>query len=105
VHQILFTQANHTMHELPVPLLLPVLRIAIKCIFAVAISYKEDVVPVQVVFTVDVFNAFYLVIFIPTLSTTTLVALMVVDLLQTAAELHEWNQQTLRLVARLRSNR
>ncbi|OWY99936.1 hypothetical protein PHMEG_00028977 [Phytophthora megakarya] len=101
-YQALFKMANHTSYELPVFLLLPVFKIVMKVIFTSAVSHKEDLIPEQVVFTVDFFDAFYLATFMPNLSETTLVSVLVVHFVQTALELHELHRRTHSILARLR---
>ncbi|OWZ03995.1 hypothetical protein PHMEG_00024182 [Phytophthora megakarya] len=101
-YQALFKTANHTSYELPVFLLLPIFRIVMKVIFTSAASHKEDLIPEQVVFTVDFFDAFYLATFMPNLSPKTLISILIVHFVQTILELQELNQRTHSILAHLR---
>ncbi|GMF17149.1 unnamed protein product [Phytophthora fragariaefolia] len=89
IYQILFTEVSSTHYQLPVLLLLPVIRIVLKYIFASAAAHKEDKIPAQVVFTVDFFDSFYFATFIQSVSSWTLAGIMIVDLIQTVAEMYE----------------
>lgn len=55
-YQILFKTANHTNYELPVLLLLSVFKVVMKAAFVSAAAHKEDIVPEEVVLTVDFFR-------------------------------------------------
>ncbi|EGZ19555.1 hypothetical protein PHYSODRAFT_494645 [Phytophthora sojae] len=57
-------------------------------------------IPVHAVFTVDFFDALYLATFMQSLSMSTLVAIVIVDIMQNAVELQELHQRTLRIIAR-----
>ncbi|GMF13204.1 unnamed protein product [Phytophthora lilii] len=92
-YQVLFSKANHTRYELPVLLLLPIFKLATKAILARAASHKEEMIPEQVIFTVDFFDAFYLATFMQNLSSTTLILVLVLDLSQTAIEIQELYQR------------
>ncbi|GMF17147.1 unnamed protein product [Phytophthora fragariaefolia] len=97
--QVLFSYANRTHYELPVLLILPVIRLVLKVVFAFAAAHKEDMTPAQVVFTVDFFDSYYFATFIQTASAGPLLAVMVVDFIQTASELFELRQQTKKIFA------
>ncbi|KAG7387122.1 hypothetical protein PHYPSEUDO_014642 [Phytophthora pseudosyringae] len=101
-YQVLFTRANQTRYELPVLLLLQVLRLVMKIFFATAAAHKEDMIPAQVVFTVDFFDALYLATFMQSFSTTSLIVVLVIDFVQTGVELLELHQRTQRILARCR---
>ncbi|POM69317.1 Hypothetical protein PHPALM_14405 [Phytophthora palmivora] len=101
-YQVLFTKANHSNYELPVLLFLSIFKVVMKNIFTSAASHKEDLIPEQVIFTVDFFDAFYLATFMPKLSTTTLISVLVVHFVQTALELQELHHRTHSILARLR---
>lgn len=79
----------------------PVIRLALKLIFASAAAKKEDMIPAQVVFIVDFFDSFYFATFIHSVSLLTLAAVMAVDLIQTAAEMFELHQRTQKISHRL----
>lgn len=101
-YQVLFKVANHTVYELPVLLLLPAFKVVMKTIFASAAAHKEDMLPEQVVFTaVDFFDAFYLATFMPKLSWTSLIAVLVIHYVQTALELQDLHQRTQSILTRL----
>ncbi|OWZ06419.1 LOW QUALITY PROTEIN: hypothetical protein PHMEG_00021328 [Phytophthora megakarya] len=100
-YQILFTKANQTPYEIPVLMILPMVRLVLKLVFASVAADKEDMIPVQVVFTVDFFDAFYFASFIQSVSSLTLAGVMAIDLIQTAGELYEMNQRTRRILFRL----
>ncbi|EGZ17458.1 hypothetical protein PHYSODRAFT_300527 [Phytophthora sojae] len=98
---ILFKTANHTNYELPVLLLLSVFKVVMKAAFVSAAAHKEDIVPEEVVLTVDFFDAFYRATFMPNLSWTSLVVVLVVQFLQTVLELHDLHRRTQSILARL----
>ncbi|GMF26385.1 unnamed protein product [Phytophthora lilii] len=100
-YQVLFTKASSANYELPVLLILPTVRLVLKWVFSSAAAHKEDMIPAQVVFTVDFFDSFYLTTFIQAVSPTTLAVVMIVDFIQTASELYELQQRTQRLLSRL----
>ncbi|KAL3661987.1 hypothetical protein V7S43_012794 [Phytophthora oleae] len=102
-YQILFTKASQSPYEIPVLMILPIVRLALKFMFVSAAAHKEDMIPVQAVFTVDFFDAFYFASFIQSVSSLTLAGVMALDLAQTASELHELHQRTRRIFSRLRS--
>ncbi|KAG1690049.1 hypothetical protein DVH05_001767 [Phytophthora capsici] len=100
--QLLFNRASRTIYELPVLLLLPVLKILMKRLYAHLTSHKWDIVPGEIVFTVDFFDALYLATFIPNLSSVSLVAIMTIDLVQAGADLLELHHRTRIVLQRLR---
>ncbi|RLN55143.1 hypothetical protein BBJ28_00016394 [Nothophytophthora sp. Chile5] len=59
-YQVLFDTARDTRYELPMLLLLPVIKLIMKNIVSHTISHMEDMMPEAVIFTVDFFNAVYL---------------------------------------------
>lgn len=59
VYEVLFGRAKNTSYELPVILLLPALKLLMKFAFAICAANKEDIVPSQVIFTVEFYNTFY----------------------------------------------
>ncbi|GMF12069.1 unnamed protein product [Phytophthora lilii] len=100
-YQVLFVKANGTNFELPVLLLLPVFKHIMKRVFSSAAAHKEDMIPGQVVLTVDFFIALYLATFVQSLSPTTLVVVMLVDIAETAIELRELHLPTIRILQRI----
>lgn len=102
-YQLLFNWAAGTRWELPVLMLLPVMKLVLKISMARTIPHKEDMVPEAVVFTVDFFDALYLATCIQNVSAlSTVVAIMTVDFLQIAVELHELHERTEKVLRRLR---
>ncbi|KAG7387135.1 hypothetical protein PHYPSEUDO_014655 [Phytophthora pseudosyringae] len=98
VYQLQFSNTND---EAPLLLVRPVFKLVIKKVFAAVIAHKEDMIPVRVVFTVDFFDALYLVTFMQTVSLTTLVIVLVVDIGQSAVELEELHRHRRRLLTRI----
>ncbi|GMF17158.1 unnamed protein product [Phytophthora fragariaefolia] len=101
VYQILFAMTNSTPYELPVILLLSVVKLVVKRVFRSAASHEEDLIPKQVIFTVDLFDSFYLATFMQTLAATTIVAVILVDVADSAIELRQLHQRTKSVLARI----
>jgi hypothetical protein len=99
--QLLFNKVNHTRYELPVLAILPIFKLGMKAVFASAASHRVDLIPEQVVFTLDFFDAFYLATFMQTISTPSLVVVLTIDVVQTAIELHELHRRTHNILANL----
>eukprot|EP00644_Phytophthora_capsici_P000562 jgi/Phyca11/100224/e_gw1.4.271.1 len=74
--QVLFNHASQTNYELPVLLLLPVLKILMKRLLAHQASHKWDIAATEIIVTVDFFDALYLATFIPNLKLVSLVAVV-----------------------------
>ncbi|KAG1686288.1 hypothetical protein DVH05_006730 [Phytophthora capsici] len=100
--QVLFNHASQTNYELPVLLLLPVLKILMKRLLAHQASHKWDIAATEIIVTVDFFDALYLATFIPNLKLVSLVAVVVIDLLQAGADLLELHHRTHIISQRLR---
>eukprot|EP00644_Phytophthora_capsici_P012137 jgi/Phyca11/106311/e_gw1.12.216.1 len=100
--QVLFNRASQTIYELPVLLLLPVLKMLTKRLFAHLASHKWDIVATEIIFTVDFFDALYLTTFIPNLTFVSLVAIVTIDLVQAGADLLELHHRTHVILERLR---
>jgi hypothetical protein len=84
VYQVLFDAALNTSYELPVMLLLPVVKMVMKNVVAESIDYMEDMMPEAVMFTVNYFDAIYVATCMQRLSSTsTVVAIMAVDTFHT----------------------
>ncbi|KAG1704701.1 hypothetical protein DVH05_005630 [Phytophthora capsici] len=92
--QVLFNHASQTNYELPVLLLLPVLKILMKRLYAHLASHKWDIAAIEIIFTADFFDALYLATFIPNLTLVSLVAVVVIDLVQSGADLLELHHRT-----------
>ncbi|GMF17155.1 unnamed protein product [Phytophthora fragariaefolia] len=93
-YQALFTKANHTPYELPVLLLLPVIKITMKFIFRYIAFHKEDMIPETVVFTVNFFDMLYLATFMQTVSTATMALIMTCDCAHSILSLISLHQRT-----------
>eukprot|EP00644_Phytophthora_capsici_P005835 jgi/Phyca11/97760/e_gw1.2.704.1 len=100
--QVLFNRASQTIYELPVLLLLPVLKTLTKRLFAHLASHKWDIAAEEIIFTVDFFDALYLTTFIPNLTFVSLVAIVTIDLVQAGADLLELYHRTHIILLRLR---
>ncbi|KUF93191.1 hypothetical protein AM588_10009594 [Phytophthora nicotianae] len=101
-YQFLFDSVLHTRYEIPVLMLLPILKLVLRNIFTFAIYHMEDIIPEQVILTVDFFDAFYLAICMQTSSSiTTVIVIMIVDFVQTAVDLIELYQRTREIQTRL----
>ncbi|KAG1705632.1 hypothetical protein DVH05_003333 [Phytophthora capsici] len=100
--QVLFNHVSRTSLELPVLLLLPVLKVLLKRLFAHLASHKWDIVAGEMIFTVDFFDALYLTTFIPNLTFVSLVAIVTIDLIQAGADLVELYHRTRVILQRLR---
>ncbi|EEY62658.1 uncharacterized protein PITG_14437 [Phytophthora infestans T30-4] len=48
-YQMLFTRATRSWYEIPVLMILPIVRLALKLMLTRAAAHKEDMIPVQVV--------------------------------------------------------
>ncbi|GMF26375.1 unnamed protein product [Phytophthora lilii] len=100
-YQVLFTKVNHTPFELPVLLMLSVIKLVMKRVFRSAATHEEDMIPKQVIFTVDLFNSFYLATFMQRLQPSTLLVVMLVDIAESTIELRELYQRTRKILAQL----
>ncbi|KAK1943424.1 hypothetical protein P3T76_004820 [Phytophthora citrophthora] len=103
-YQVLFNTAKHTRYELPVILILPIVKLIMKSVLASTIVHKEDTVPEQVILTIDFFDALYLATFMQSLSNTTVVVIMAIDLAQSAVDLRELHQRTKSILNRLHNS-
>jgi hypothetical protein len=102
-YQLLFTAANGTPYELPVILLLSVIKLVLKRVFRSAVSHQEDLMPKSVILTVNVFDSFYLATFMQRFSSTTMAVVMLVDVTEAAVDLYDLHQRTRSILSRLRS--
>ncbi|EGZ08801.1 hypothetical protein PHYSODRAFT_339235 [Phytophthora sojae] len=59
-YEALFRAAHGTQYQVPVILLLPVMKIALKNIMCRCTAHMEDMTPEAVIFTVDLFNSTYM---------------------------------------------
>ncbi|KAG6617211.1 uncharacterized protein IUM83_02584 [Phytophthora cinnamomi] len=60
IYEVLFVAAMNTHYELPVILLLPIMKVVMKYIITLALVQKEDMLPESVILSVDFFHAVYL---------------------------------------------
>lgn len=101
-YQALFEAVSYTKLEVPVLLLLPVLKLVLKNMLTFTLLHKEDMIPEQVIFTVDFFDAFYLAMCMKNVSSIiTVVAIMAIDLVQACIEMQEVHQRTRSILKRL----
>ncbi|KAG7392339.1 hypothetical protein PHYPSEUDO_000747 [Phytophthora pseudosyringae] len=102
-YQALFNAAVKTRYELLVFLLLPGIKIVLKNFVALSMTHMEDIIPESVIFTVDFFNSLYLATCMQSASSTTSVVVIVaIDLVQNALALTELHRSTRSILARLR---
>ncbi|KAG6958271.1 hypothetical protein JG687_00009502 [Phytophthora cactorum] len=59
-YEVLFDHVTNTHYELPVILLLPVIKLIMKNLVSLPMAHMKDMVPEGVIFTVDFFNSMYL---------------------------------------------
>ncbi|GMF13333.1 unnamed protein product [Phytophthora lilii] len=103
VYQVLFDAAVGTSYELPVILLLPFVNMLTRNVVASSISYMEDMIPESVIFTVDFFNAVYVITCMQrTSSTITVAAIMAVDIFHTFLALRSLYRTAYEIHQRLR---
>jgi hypothetical protein len=94
-YQVLFGVASGTSFELPVILLLPVVKLAMKNLLSYTIPHLEDIMPVEVIFVVDFFNAFYLVTCVQSASSTSaVVTILIIDISQSMLEIYRMYGRT-----------
>ncbi|EGZ19514.1 hypothetical protein PHYSODRAFT_489142 [Phytophthora sojae] len=102
VYQVFFTKANHTLYELLVLLVLPVLKFIIKLVSISAAIHKEEMMPEHVVFTVNVFDILYLATFMQTISSTTITVIMAIDSVHSVMSVISLHKRTQNISDRLR---
>ncbi|GMF30693.1 unnamed protein product [Phytophthora fragariaefolia] len=99
-YQGLFNAAAGTRYEILVILLLPAMKLTMKNLLSLTISHLEDMLPLEVIFVVDFFNAFYLVTCVQSASSTSAVAaILAIDISQSVLELYRFYGRT-RSIAR-----
>jgi hypothetical protein len=102
-YETLFRVAKGTSFQVPVILLLPIIKVALKNVVLRCMIRLEDMMPEAVIFTVDFFNAVYVATCMQsTSSTTDVTAITVTDLTQTAFMLFGLHQRTAKLLPKLR---
>ncbi|EGZ19502.1 hypothetical protein PHYSODRAFT_298037 [Phytophthora sojae] len=102
VYQVLVTKVNHTLYELPVLLILPMLKFVLKLLFIPATIHKEEMMPEQVVFTVNFFDMLYLATFMQSISSTTMAVIMAIDLFHSAVSLLSLHKKSQEISAKIR---
>ncbi|KAE9358564.1 hypothetical protein PR003_g1205 [Phytophthora rubi] len=84
IYQTLFHYVHKTKYELPVMLLLPIIKLVLKNVIMRTATHIEDKMPEAVIFTVDFFNALYVSSSVETAtSTSTVVVVVLIDIIQT----------------------
>ncbi|GMF21057.1 unnamed protein product [Phytophthora lilii] len=102
-YETLFRVAKGSYYQLPVILLLPILKVALKNIVLRCMTSMEDMMAEAVIFTVDFFNAVYVATCMQSASSATAVlAITVTDLSQTVFMLYDLHQRTATILPRLR---
>eukprot|EP00644_Phytophthora_capsici_P001145 jgi/Phyca11/556294/estExt2_Genewise1Plus.C_PHYCAscaffold_860051 len=100
---VLFEHITDTNFELPVILLLPVIKVIMKNLVSLPIAHMKDMIPEGVIFTVDFFNSMYLATCMQnTSSISTVATMMTIDLGQTAFALRGLHDRTDTILERLR---
>ncbi|KAL3669184.1 hypothetical protein V7S43_005568 [Phytophthora oleae] len=88
-YQVLFHAVNNSSYQLPVILLLPVIKLVVKNIILRCVTHMEDMMPEAVIFTVDFFNALYMATSMESaISTSTVVIIGLIDVTQSATVLY-----------------
>ncbi|KAE9167581.1 hypothetical protein PF005_g28715 [Phytophthora fragariae] len=99
-YQVLFSIAAGSRYEVLVFLMLPVLKLTMKNLLSLTIPHLEDMLPLEVVFVVDFFNAFYIVTCVQSASSTeAVVTILAIDISQSILELYRLHRRT-RSIAR-----
>ncbi|KAG7388242.1 Haloacid dehalogenase-like hydrolase domain-containing protein 3 [Phytophthora pseudosyringae] len=102
-YQALFHAAAGTGNELLVVALLPVVKLFMKIVIALSFRRTHDMMPEAVIFSVDFFNAFYIVTSMQSASSTTTVdVIMATDVLNTFVALNSLQQATASITNQLR---
>ncbi|KAE9311422.1 hypothetical protein PF008_g20206 [Phytophthora fragariae] len=87
-YAVLFAHVAGTHFEVPVILLLSIIKIIMKNLVSRTIVHMKDMVPEAVIFTVDFFNSMYLATSMQnTSSISTVLTMMTIDITQTIFEL------------------
>ncbi|GMF43188.1 unnamed protein product [Phytophthora fragariaefolia] len=94
-YQALFQAMITTNYEYLVILLLPVMKLLVKNIALHCLTHMEDIMPENVIFTVDFFYAFYMSTSMESSSSaSTILAIILVDLAQTVTVLYRLHRRT-----------
>jgi hypothetical protein len=93
--QVLFQATIDTKWERPTILLLPVIKLVLRYIFTRTFTTKEDLMPEEITFSVNFFDALYLATCMQSVrSFKTVLLIMAVDVLETVIELRELHRRT-----------
>ncbi|KAE9042057.1 hypothetical protein PR001_g3903 [Phytophthora rubi] len=101
-YELLFRAAEGTHYQLFVILLLPALKVAAKNVVLHFAKSLEDMIPVEVIFTADYFNAVYVATWMQSASSvSSVVAITLTDLSQTIFMLYGLQRRTSRILSTL----
>ncbi|KAL3667547.1 hypothetical protein V7S43_007101 [Phytophthora oleae] len=101
-YQTIFTAAIGTYYEVPVILLLPVIKMTMKYLFSITTSHVEDLMPEAVIFTAEFFNSLYLATFMQrTSAPATFITMVVIDFCQISVGLYQFHVRTNTIVSRI----
>ncbi|KAG6961281.1 hypothetical protein JG688_00009181 [Phytophthora aleatoria] len=102
IYEVMFYAASDTAYEIPVILLLPVIKIVMKYVIASSLNAMEDMMPKAVIFSVDFFHAVYLATCVQrTRSTVTVAIIIGTDVSQTAMVMFKLRRRTATILHRL----
>ncbi|EGZ18231.1 hypothetical protein PHYSODRAFT_498473 [Phytophthora sojae] len=100
--QILFGLVTNTRWEVPVLMILPIMKLVMKNLMVRTIRHREDMIPEEVIFIVDFFDALYLATCMQNASSTTsVIGVVCHHLIQSAVELRELRRKTRSTFVRL----
>ncbi|OWZ21015.1 hypothetical protein PHMEG_0004509 [Phytophthora megakarya] len=103
-YQVLFHAVTGTDYQLPVIILLPVIKLIVKNIALRCLAHMEDMMPEAVIFTVDFFNALYMATSMESAKSTSTVAIIVlIDIAQSATVLFRLYRRTATVLMRLKT--
>ncbi|KAJ8579151.1 hypothetical protein ON010_g33 [Phytophthora cinnamomi] len=95
VYEVLFRRTEGTRSQLPVILLLPVIKVAMKNIVLRCLADMEDMAPETVIFTVDYFNAIYIATCMQSASSIAAISnITLTDFVQTAIMVYGLQRRT-----------
>ncbi|KAG7383986.1 hypothetical protein PHYPSEUDO_003155 [Phytophthora pseudosyringae] len=101
IYEVIFYAASNTYYEIPVILLLPIIKVVMKYIATLALVRSEDMLPEAVIFTVEFFHAVYLATCMQsTRSTTTVAIIITVDVVQSVSMLYGLHRRSRTTLAR-----
>ncbi|KAG7398657.1 hypothetical protein PHYBOEH_010706 [Phytophthora boehmeriae] len=101
-YETLFRYAQGSRYQLPVILLLPVIKVAVKNVVLRCTTHMEDMMPEAVIFSVDFFNAFYVATCMQSAtSAAAIMALTLADLSQAVVMLYCVHYRTVTTLTRL----